>query len=114
MKKSRLFRQASDNAAASMDAARVIAARTPMILRSGGGSTAAEATELRRMVQEKSEAAAEGAVAGAAALGSFWLDVALGKVRKPADVAAGLMKVAHAATKPARQRVRANAKRLGK
>ena len=114
MKRSRILRQAGDNAAASLDAARVIAARTPMILRSAGGSTPAEATELHRMVSEKTEAAAEGAMAGAAALGSFWLDFAFGKVRKPADVAAGWMKVAHAATKPARRRVRANAKRLGK
>jgi hypothetical protein len=58
------------------------------------------------------EASVEGGIAAGQALCLFWLRAALGGVREPADLARAMSDVATAATKPARKRVRANAKRL--
>jgi hypothetical protein len=96
---------------ASMAAAITIAARTPILL---GVSRRDDATmrEAHRMVVEKMEAAFEGAVAAQFTLFMLWGRMAFGGVRGPHALAHGLADVAHAATRPAHRRVRANAKRL--
>ena len=64
------------------------------------------------MVQEKVDAAMEGALAAQAAWGAFFIKAAFGGVRTPGDVSAGLPTIAQAAMAPARRKVRANARRL--
>lgn len=114
MKKKRLLSQSFANAAMSFDAARVVAARTPMILASATGAAPQHRDEMRRMFQEKSEAGVKGALGAGAAAGSFWVDLAFGRIRSAADVSQAMRGIAEAATAPARRTVRANAKRLGK
>ena len=101
---------AKANAQAGVDAALTIAARTQGLLAPGGGG--AKAREAQLMVQEKVEAAIEGAWAAQAAWGAFFLKAAFGGVRTPNDVSAGLTSIAEAAAGPARRKVRANARRL--
>ena len=102
---------AKANAQAGIDAALTIAARTQGLLAPGGGE-AAKAREAQLMVQEKLDAAVEGAFAAQAAFGAFFLKAALGGVRTPHDVSAGLTSIVEAAAGPARRKVRANARRL--
>jgi len=64
------------------------------------------------MVQEKVDAAIEGALAAQAAWGAFFIRAAFGGVRSPHDVVSGFAAIAEAAAKPARRKVRANARRL--
>ncbi|MBV9908473.1 MAG: hypothetical protein JOY52_13030 [Hyphomicrobiales bacterium] len=64
------------------------------------------------MVQEKVDAAIEGAFAAQAAWGAFVINTAFGAMRTPYDVSAGLAAIAEAASAPARRTVRANARRL--
>ena len=64
------------------------------------------------MVQEKVDAAIEGAFAAQAAWGAFVIKAAFGGVRTPNDVSAGFAAIAEAASAPARRTVRANARRL--
>jgi hypothetical protein len=102
---------AKANAQASADAALTIAVRTQKLLAPGGRQSAKE-REARLMVQEKVDAAIEGAFAAHAAWGAFVIKAAFGGVRTPADVSAGLAAIAEAAAAPARRTVRANARRL--
>jgi len=102
---------AKANAQAGVDAALTIAARTQGLL-SPGGAEKEKAREARLMVQEKVDAAIEGAFAAQAAWGAFVIKAALGGVRSPHDVSAGLTSIAEAAAGPARRKVRANARRL--
>lgn len=102
---------AKANVRTGMDAALTIAARTQN-LASPVGRPAKKAREARRMVEEKVDAAVEGAIAAQAAWGAFLVKAAFGGVRTPADVSAGLADIAEAAAKPARRKVRANARRL--
>ena len=102
---------AKANAQASADAALTIAARTQNLF-APGGERSAKARETRLMVQEKVDAAIEGAFAAQAAWGAFFIKAAFGGLRTPHDVSAGLVSIAQAATAPARRRVRANARRL--
>jgi len=76
------------------------------------GRPAEKAREAQLMVQEKVDAAIEGALAAQAAWGAFVLKAAFGGVRTPNDVSLGLAGIAQAAAKPARRKVRANARRL--
>jgi len=99
------------NAQAGSDAALTIAARTHGLL-APGGRESEKAREARLMVQEKVDAAMEGALAAQAAWGAFFIKAAFGRVRTPGDVSAGLTTIAQAATAPARRKVRANARRL--
>jgi len=99
------------NAQASADAALTIAARTQKLL-APDGAQSAKAREARLMVQEKVDAAIEGAFAAQAAWGAFFIKAAFGGVRTPHDVSAGLAAIAEAAAAPARRKVRANARRL--
>lgn len=102
---------AKANAQASADAALTIAARTQNLL-APGGLESDKAREARLMVQEKVDAAIEGAFAAQAAWGAFFIKAAFGGVRTPNDVSAGLTAIAEAAAAPARRKVRANARRL--
>ncbi len=99
------------NAQAGADAALTIAARTQNML-APGGRDSDKAREARLMVQEKVDAAMEGAFAAQAAWGAFFIKAAFGGVRTPGDVSAGLTTIAEAAMAPARRRARANARRL--
>ncbi len=97
----------------SIAAAITIAARTPILL----GITARDPKTVREaqtMVIEKVEAAFEGAAAAQLAMFTLWGRMMFGGVRGPSAFAHGLADVAHAATRPAHRRVRANAKRLVK
>jgi hypothetical protein len=102
---------AKANAQAGADAALTIAARTQNLL-TPGGRQSEKAREARRMVQEKVDAAVEGALAAQVAWGAFFIKAAFGGVRTPGDVSAGLASIAEAAAAPARRKVRANARRL--
>ena len=64
------------------------------------------------MVSEKVEAAVQGAFAAQAAWGAFMIKAAFGGVRSANDVSVGLAGIAEAAARPARNKVRANARRL--
>jgi hypothetical protein len=102
---------AKANARGSADAALTIAARTQTLL-SPDGRPSEKAQEARLMVQEKVDAAVEGALAAQKAWGAFVLRAASGDLRTPNDVSAGLAAIAEAAAAPARRKVRANARRL--
>jgi hypothetical protein len=102
---------AKANTQAGADAALTIAARTRNLLAPGGRQTD-KAREARLMVQEKVDAAVEGAFAAQMAWGSFFIKAAFGGVRTPSDVSVGLTAIAEAAVAPARRKVRANARRL--
>ena len=102
---------AKANAQASADAALTIAARTQNLL-APGGRELDKAREARLMVQEKVDAAIEGAFAAQAAWGAFFIKAAFGGVRTAHDVSVGLTAIAEAAAAPARRKVRANARRL--
>jgi hypothetical protein len=102
---------AKANTQAGADAALTIAARTRNLLAPGGRQTD-KAREARLMVQEKVDAAVEGAFAAQMAWGSFFIKAAFGGMRTPNDVSVGLTAIAEAAVAPARRKVRANARRL--
>ena len=102
---------ANANVRSGADAALTIAARTQRLI-APAGDPSQKMHEARRMVQEKIDAAVEGAFAAQTAWGAFLFKAALGGVRSANDVSLGLARVAEAATKPARRTVRANARRL--
>jgi hypothetical protein len=102
---------AKANAQAGADAAVTIAARTQTLL-SPDGRPSEKAREARLMVEEKVDAAVEGALAAQKAWGAFFIRAAFGGVRTPNDVSAGLTAIAEAAAAPARRKLRANARRL--
>jgi hypothetical protein len=93
------------------DAALTIAARTQSML-SPGGEPFDKAREAHLMMSEKFDAAVEGAMAAQAAWGAFMIRAAFGGVRTPNEFSLGLAGVAEAAARPARKKVRANARRL--
>jgi hypothetical protein len=95
----------------SVAAAITIAARAPILLGLAPRDRQS-AREAQRMVIEKMEAAIEGAAAAQVAMMMLWTRMAFGGVQGPTAFAHGLADVAHAATRPAHRRVRANAKRL--
>jgi hypothetical protein len=107
----RSLAMAKANVQTGVDAALTIAARTQDWF-SSAGKPAEKAREAQLMVQEKFDAAIEGAFAAQAAWGAFVLKAAFGGVRTPNDVSFGLAGIAQAAAKPARMKVRANARRL--
>jgi hypothetical protein len=113
---SRLNKRAMVMAAAAMqsgfDAAVTIAARAPGFLSQGFNPTVESARETQRMIQEKVDAAYEGAAAAQFAWASFVLKASFGGIRDASEFSLGMAGVAQAAMRPARRRVRANAKRL--
>lgn len=102
---------AKANVRSGVDAAVTIAARAQGLMSLVDGPTE-KAREARLMVQEKVDAAIEGAFAAQAAWGAFVIKAAFGGVRTPQDISAGFAAVAEAAAAPARRTVRANARRL--
>jgi hypothetical protein len=102
---------AKANAQAGVDAALTIAARTQSLF-APGADAPDNVREARLMVQEKVDAAVEGAFAAQAAWSAFFVKAAFGGVRTPHDVSAGWTAIAEAAAGPARRKVRANARRL--
>ena len=99
------------NILAGVHAAVTIAARTQSMF-SPGGEPLEKAREAQLMVAEKVDAAVEGVVAAQAAWGAFLIKAAFGGVRTAMDVSIGFADIAEAAAKPARKKVRANARRL--
>jgi hypothetical protein len=99
------------NVQSGVDAALTIAARTQNMM-SPGGLPTEKAREARLMVREKLDAAVLGVLAAQAAWGTFLVKAAFGGVRSANDVSMGLAGIAEAAAKPARRKVRANARRL--
>jgi acetamidase/formamidase len=93
-----------------VDAAQTVSARLPALMTPT--PTFGEMAERQRMVTEKVDAFSRGALEASFAWGEFWMKAAMGGVRSPADVMAGMIGIADAATKPASRRVRANARRL--
>lgn len=107
----RSLAMAKANVQSGVDAALTIAARTQGMMSPVGGPSE-KAREARLMVQEKVDAAVEGAIAAQVAWGAFLVKAAFGGVRSPNDLSFGLAGIAEAAAKPARRTVRANARRL--
>jgi hypothetical protein len=103
---------ASSVVQAGVDAAVTIAARTPGLWSHGFNPTADSVRETQRMVQEKFDAALEGAAAAQFAWASLFLKASFGGIRNADELSLGLAGVAEAAMRPARRKVRANAKRL--
>ena len=102
---------ANANVQSGLDAALTIAARTHGMM-SPSGLPTEKAREAHLMVQEKLDAAMEGAFAAQAAWSAFFIKAAFGGVRSPNDLSFDLAGIAEAAAKPARRKVRANARRL--
>lgn len=96
----------------SVAAGVTIAARWPILLQTMHAPNSASVAETRLMVDEKIAAMVEGAFAAHIAAVSFTMKLARGEVRYPSDVLKAASDAIHAATKPARRRVVANAKRL--
>jgi hypothetical protein len=105
------FAIAKANLQSGVDAALTIAARTQSMM-SPGGAPIEKAREAQLMMAEKFDAAVEGAMAAQAAWGEFMIRAAFGGVRTPDDLSIGLAGIAEAAARPARKKVRANARRL--
>ena len=102
---------ANANVQTGMDAALTIAARTQSMMWPDG-KPIEKAREAHLMVQEKFDAAVEGAFAAHVAWSAFLIKAAFGGVRTPHDLSLGLTGVMEAAAAPARRKVRANARRL--
>jgi hypothetical protein len=89
-----------------------VSARLPIVAQAATGFGDHDARrEARTMVTEKWRAAAAGAEAGALETAKAALKVMTGQTH-PVAVAGHMMDVADAATRPARRKVRANARRL--
>jgi hypothetical protein len=89
-----------------------ISARLPMLAATATGlGSKRQHRETQVMVAEKLKAASEGAGLGAMETARVTMKVLFGDAH-PAAVAGHMMDVAAAATRPARRKVRANAKRL--
>lgn len=108
----RTMQLARDAAQAGVDAAVTIAARTPKLASGLLDPIGENGREARLMVEEKVEAAMQGAGAAHAAMADFWFRAAFGRVILPEQWTQGMLEVADAAFQPARQTVRANAERL--
>jgi hypothetical protein len=102
---------AKANVQTGADVALTIAARTESLL-SPDGPPGEKAREAQLMVQEKVDAAVEGALAAQKAWGAFLIRAAFGRMRTPSDVSVGLTAIAEAAAAPARRKAHANARRL--
>ncbi len=105
------FAIAKANMQSGVDAALTIAARTQGLL-SPDGEPMEKAREAQLMVAEKFDAVVEGAMAAQAAWGALMIRAVFGGLRTPNDLSIGLAGVAEAAARPARKKVRANARRL--
>ena len=87
--------------------------RLPMLASLSLWPTAATALEAQRMVTEKVAAAIEGSMAASQEATDLMMRAALGRADMT-DMAKGMLTIAAAASRPARKRVKANAKRLSR
>ena len=114
MDSSRLARRswaiAKANVETGLDAALTIGARTFDWM--SVGRPIEKAREAQLMVQEKVEAAIEGAIAAQAAWSAFVIKAAFGGMRTFDDMSLGLAAISEAPAQPARRMVHANARRL--
>lgn len=95
-----------------VNAAHTVSARMPALM--SPAPSYSDLQERNRMVAEKVDAFAQGAMAASMAWGAFWIKAALGGVRSPSDVMAGMLDITDAAMKPASAKVRDNARRLNR
>lgn len=107
-----LMHMSLDAMRAAQDAAVTISARLPDLAKASRDPSAPPSAEMQRMVSEKVNAAMQGGVAAGFAMGDFWTKALFGRLKTPMDMAHGLATVADAAMRPARKKVRENAKRL--
>jgi 3-oxoacyl-ACP reductase-like protein len=107
---------ARDLASLWFNAPMVIAIRTQAMGMAMLTGSTGDIAEFNRMVTEKTDAAAESAMAINASIAKHGLAAATAMAtgRKPASGAKTAGKIAHEAIKPYSKRVRANAKRLTK
>jgi hypothetical protein len=108
-------RTASELASIGLSAPMVIAQRMSRMMLPEIMKTAGDRAEEKRMVEEKTKAAADGIMAANLELSNqmmnAWIGMAFGKMPQPMRAADA---IAAAGLKPMRQRVKANVKRLGK
>lgn len=103
---------ATKTMALAADAASTVAARTRMMSAPELQGTAELAAEMRRMTQEKWEAAWLGLLGAQSAWMKLMMRTATGGIAGPAALASGLNAVAEAAMRPTRKTAHANAVRL--
>lgn len=108
----RTLHMAASTMQAGVDAAVTIAARAPGLVMHGFNPTLESARENHRMIQEKFDAVYEGAAAAQFAWASLIVKACFGGIRSASDLSLGMTGVAEAAMRPARRKVRANARRL--
>ncbi len=96
---------------AAQDAAVTIAMRLPILASAVTFPTASSTAEIRRAVDEKVSSAVEGTLAMSRAWHGLWWDMMLGRTDAHA-LPRKLLAIAERGAKPARRRVRANARRL--
>jgi hypothetical protein len=94
----------------ALAAAQVLAFRLPMLWAMALSPTPSRRAEAVKMIVEKQMAVAEGINAAALAALAQWLKVASGQGLTVETIGS---RVVEAAVRPARRRVRANARRLG-
>lgn len=97
----------------AQDAAVTIAHRLPILTAALLAPTPARLAEARLATFEKLAAATEGMFAAGVAWQKLWIDCACGRVTT-STLPPRLGRLAAVATKPARRRVRANARRLSR
>ena len=108
----RLMRSCFEAYDVQMATITTISARLPLIAAASTGfGTKHARQETQTMVTEKLHAASEGAQAGALETAKVTLKLLTGQTN-PVAMASHMMDVADATTRPARRKVRANAKRL--
>jgi hypothetical protein len=98
---------------AAQDAATTIAMRVPILVSALVSPTAANTAEARRALDEKVGAAIDGSIAMAFCWQRLFWDMAFGRAGVH-SLPGKLLAIAESGARPARRRVRANAKRLTK
>lgn len=93
------------------DSAVTIGHRMPMLAAMPFWPSFAHALEMQRMVTEKMAAFVEGSLAASQEAAGLTMRAALGRA-DAAELTSGALSIALAASRPARRRVRANARRL--
>lgn len=108
-----LVRAAAETQATALDCVVTLGARVPMFAGYLVAPTGAALVELNRAYTEKVAATWEGAWAAGAAWQAAMLGSAF-RIPTAAGIARDCLTIAREGAKPARKRVRANAKRLGR
>ncbi|MGE0004536.1 MAG: hypothetical protein AB7S92_02985 [Parvibaculaceae bacterium] len=94
--------------ATALAAAQVLAFRLPMLWAMTLSPTPARRAEAVKMIVEKQAAAAEGINAAAFAAFTQWMEMLAGRT----SAGTAMTRLADAAARPARRRIKANARRL--